>query len=356
MKAVVMAGGLGTRLLPLTRSCPKTMIPLVNKPVLAYLIELLKEHSFTEVVITTRRDNDHIQQYFGNGRQFGVTIEYVVEDSPLGTAGGVKNAQPYLDGQPFLVVSGDAVTDLDLSRLWSFHQGRGGLLTLAAKHVADPSENGAVLTGRLGQVHQYQEKPGDGPVISHLVNTGIYVVEPELLNYMEPNQAYDFSHDVFSWLLGQGLPFFGYVTRDYWGDMGTIPGYLKATADVLWGRVKHVDLGEYKGLGIWTGGMTRVARTANLCGPVYLGRGVKIQGGVTINGPAVIGEGAVVERDAVIDRAVVGPNTFIGRSVRLENAVVPERCHILHSVMPEIKQTGRLSLATASSLAGQPAA
>jgi mannose-1-phosphate guanylyltransferase/phosphomannomutase len=204
MKAVVMAGGSGSRLRPLTVGRPKPMVPIVNKPVLAHILDLLKHHDFSEVIITVQYLADHIEDYFGDGSSLGLDIHYSVEEIPLGTAGGVKNAQQYLD-ETFLVISGDALTDVDLSDILRFHREKGSVATLTLKSVPDPLEYGIVTTDDEGNVTQFLEKPGWGQVISDTVNTGIYILEPEVLDLIEPEGTYDFSQDVFPILLNKGV-------------------------------------------------------------------------------------------------------------------------------------------------------
>jgi mannose-1-phosphate guanylyltransferase/phosphomannomutase len=243
MKAIVMAGGFGSRLHPFTLNCPKPMLPLINQPVLAHILDLLKRHHFCDVIIATHYLPEQIQDYFGDGRHRGMTLQYSVEESPLGTAGSVKNAQPYLDDRPFLVISGDIVTDIDLSRSVRFHRKKGALATLALTQVANPAEYGVVVTDQAGRIRRYLEKPGRQPVISNLVNTGIYVLEPELLDHMKPCTAYDFSYDIFPQLLQQNAALYGCLVEGYWRDMGTMQSYQQSIADVRAGKVDLIRAG-----------------------------------------------------------------------------------------------------------------
>ncbi len=240
MKAIVLAGGLGTRLHPFTLKYPKPMIPLANKPVLAYILNLLKYHHFSDVIITVQYLAEQIQNYFGNGCSLGLTLRYAVEERPLGTAGSIKNAQPYLDDKTFLVISGDIVTDIDLSKAVHFHRQKQALATVVLKRVTNPHEYGVVVADRSGRIRQYLEKPERQSIISNMVNSGIYILEPEVLDYMEPNQAYDFSYDIFPLLVAQNAPFFGYVADGYWRDIGMVQSYTQVKADVLAGKVNHI--------------------------------------------------------------------------------------------------------------------
>jgi mannose-1-phosphate guanylyltransferase/phosphomannomutase len=327
MKAVIMAGGSGSRLRPLTVGRPKPMVPLVNKPVLAHIIDLLKHHNFSEIVITVQYLADHIEDYFGDGSSLGLTIHYSVEEVPLGTAGSVKNAQRYL-GETFLVISGDAITDINLSDILRFHHEKGSFATLTLKSVANPLEYGIVTTDDEGHITQFLEKPSWGQVISDTVNTGIYVLEPEVLDQLEPSMAYDFSQDVFPTLLSKGMPLFGYIADGYWCDIGNIQAYIKATADVLEGKVRHINLGHHIGGGVWTGHSVEIAPDAALYGPLYLGDEVKIKGGVVIHGPAVIRDCTIVDNRAQIERSVIWRNCYVGESAEVRGAVVSRQCNL----------------------------
>lgn len=237
MKAVILAGGRGTRLRPFTDRWPKPMLPIGNQPILAYLLNLLKYHNFTEVIITVQYMADSIQAYFDDGSHLGMSIHYALEQTPLGTAGSVKNAESYLDDEAFLVISGDILTNVDLSSVARFHHEKEALATLVLKQVADPREYGQVVTDRGGRILHYLEKPNVGQIAAYTINTGIYILEPEVLAAMRPNVAYDFSYDIFPCLVGQEAPVFGYLTDGYWCDMGTRQHYWQAAADVLTGRV-----------------------------------------------------------------------------------------------------------------------
>jgi mannose-1-phosphate guanylyltransferase/phosphomannomutase len=270
MKAIVMAGGIGSRLFPMTKDCPKPLLPVVNKPVLAHILDLLKYHHITDVIITVQYLADHIRAYFGNGRHLGMKLRYVVEETPLGTAGGVKNAEPYLDDEPFLVISGDIITDLDLSRLLQFHHRKQALATLALKGVADPRQYGLVVADDSGRIHQYLEKPNGAKGKTHSINTGVYILEPDILALMKPNTAYDFSRDIFPYLLRRNAPFFGHLSGAYWCDMGTIPGYRQVIADVLRGKVSAINLGPENNDGIWLGHNVHLASDVALHRPIYV--------------------------------------------------------------------------------------
>ena len=327
MKAVVMAGGAGSRLRPLTVDRPKPMVPIVNKPVMSHILDLLKRHGITDVVITLHYMAETIQDYFGDGQGLGMKIQYSIEETPLGTAGSVKQAQAMLD-EPFVVISGDAVTDIDLSAVCQYHQDKGSLATLTLYRVANPLEYGVVIIDSEGRIKQFLEKPSWGEVISDTVNTGIYVLQPEVLDYFEPEVSFDFSKDLFPVLLEKNDPMFGYVADGYWCDVGDISEYVRATSDVLHGKVKGIDLGDHLSSGVWCGEGVEVAPDAQLYGPIYLGAGVKLNQGVIVHGPTVIQDYTVVDRYAHLERSIVWRNCYIGESVELRGAIVGQQCSL----------------------------
>jgi len=320
MKAVVMAGGEGTRLRPLTINRPKPMVPMVNKPLLVHILNLLKRHGITDVVITVQYLAAIIQDHFGDGEGLGMRIVYSVEESPLGTAGSVKHAQQYLD-DTFLVISGDALTDLDLGRVIAFHQQKKALATLTLYRVPNPLEYGVIITDESGHIRQFLEKPSWGEVFSDTINTGIYVLEPAALDYFEPETAFDFSKDLFPLLLERGEPIYGYVADGYWCDVGSLQEYMRASGDLLSGKVQVGEIGRHIGGGIWTGEEVEIAPDAQLYGPVYLGHGVKIKGGVVVRGPAVIRDYTIVDTRAHVDRSIIWRNSYIGERAELRGAI-----------------------------------
>ena len=285
MKAVVMAGGEGSRLRPLTIGRPKPMVPVVNKPVMAHILDLLKRYGITEVIVTVQYMADVIQDFFGNGQGLDMRIEYAIEEIPLGTAGSVKNAEPFLSkDEPFLIISGDALTDINLQDVINFHEEHNAVVTITLYRVPNPLEYGVIITDPDGRITQFQEKPSWGEVISDTVNTGIYVVDPSVLSLIEPGKPVDWSKDVFPKLLEEGKPMYGRVASGYWCDIGNVQEYMRASFDLLAGKVDLGPLGEHIGGNIWVGENVEIAPDAQLYGPIYLGTEVKIKGGVTIHG------------------------------------------------------------------------
>ena len=328
MKAVVMAGGEGSRLRPLTVRRPKPMVPIVNRPVIEHILLLLKRHGITEVVLTVQYLARNIQDYFGDGSGLDMRLHYSVEDVPLGTAGSVKLAEHLLD-DTFLVISGDGLTDFDLTKIVDYHRAQKAVATLTLVSVPNPLEYGVVVTDNSGHIRRFLEKPSWSEVISDTINTGIYVLEPEVLQRCPVGQPFDFSQDLFPSLLADGKPMYGYVMdTGYWTDVGTIQEYARACFDVLEGKVQ-VDLpAQSDRPGIWAGPDVEIAPDARLTGPIFLGHDVQIGSGAVIAGPAVIGDNTIVAAHAHIARSIVGHSCYIGDRAEVRGAIVGEHCSL----------------------------
>lgn len=321
MKAVVMAGGEGSRLRPLTSRLPKPLVPVVGKPVMEHILGLLRRHGIQDVVVTLQYMGSAIRDYFGDGSDFGMDITYVVEDAPLGTAGSVKNAQAYLD-EPFIVISGDSLTDIDLDRALQFHRDRRALATIVLTPVASPLEFGVVITNPEGAVQRFLEKPSWGEVFSDQVNTGIYVLEPGVLDLVAADRVVDWSGDVFPAMLARGQPLFGCPAPGYWCDIGNLQTYYQANWDALAGRVDVEIPGERREGNIWVGEDVELGRDVRLVGPAYIGREAKIKAGVFINGPVCVGNFSVVDENTKISNSVIWTYSYIGENSRLRQAIV----------------------------------
>src|ERR1700691_3777578 len=252
MKAVIMAGGEGARLRPLTSNQPKPMLPMANRPMMEHVVNLLRQHGFEDIVVTVAFMANAIRSYFGDGSEFGVRMVYATEETPLGTAGSVRNARDELD-ERFLVISGDVLTDIDLTSMLQFHDKNNALATLALCAVENPLEFGIVITREDGSIERFLEKPGWGQVFSDTINTGIYVLEPEIFDVIPEGRSVDFSAEVFPAVLAAGDPIYGYVADDYWEDVGTTAAYLKAHEDILDGRVEGDVAGFELPPGGWVG-------------------------------------------------------------------------------------------------------
>lgn len=321
MKAVILAGGEGTRLRPLTSNTPKPMMPLANKPMMEHIIDLLARHGFDDIVITVAFLANQIRNYFGDGSEFGVRIRYAMEDVPLGTAGSVRNAAAELD-DTFLVISGDVLTDIDLTALVKAHKEREAFATIALKQVENPLEFGIVITRDDGSIERFLEKPTWGEVFSDTINTGIYVLEPGVFDLIPEDEVVDFSGDVFPQVLERDLPLFGHVADGYWEDVGTLEAYVSAHADVLDSRVQ-VEIGGFRlADGVWLGEGADVDPEAEITGPVIIGDNCRIDAGVRLREYTVLGSDVQVNRESYLERAVVHDHVYVGTDVRLRGCVV----------------------------------
>ena len=321
MKAVILAGGEGTRLRPLTSNQPKPMIPLVNRPMMEHIVTLLAAHGFDDVVVTVAYLANQIRDYFGDGSDFGLRMRYATDESPLGTAGSVRNASVELD-DTFVVISGDVLTDLDLTAFVDAHRVSGAMASIALKRVENPLEFGIVITRPDGSIERFLEKPSWGQVFSDTINTGIYVLEPEVFDFIPDGEVVDFAADVFPAALDKGLTLHGHVADGYWEDIGTTEAYLRAHADVLDGRVK-VDIGGFQvGEGVWLGEGAELDPDAHVEGPVVIGDNCRIEAGARLSQYTVLGTDVVVKDDAFLEHAVCHDHVYVGRSARLRGCTI----------------------------------
>src|SRR3954466_6155735 len=335
MRAVVMAGGEGTRLRPMTANQPKPLLPVVNRPIMEHVLRLLKRHGFDETVVTVQFLASLIRTYFGDGDELGMHLSYATEETPLGTAGSVKNAEAALKDDAFVVISGDALTDIDLGAVVRAHTERGALVTVGLKRVPNPLEFGIVITDEEERIERFLEKPTWGQVFSDTVNTGIYVMEPEVFEYVAENDVVDWSGDVFPELLKAGAPLYGYVAEGYWEDVGTFESYLKAQADVL-NRQVDVELEGFElSPGVWQAEGAEVDMEAVLKGPLYIGDYAKVDAGAELREYTVLGSNVVVKGGAFLHRAVVHDNVFIGPSVNLRGCVIGKNTDVMRGARIE---------------------
>ncbi len=315
-----MAGGEGTRLRPLTSNQPKPMIPLANRPLMEHVLTLLGRHGFREVVVTVAFTANAIRTWFGDGSELGFSITYAAEESPLGTGGSVRNARAHLD-QTFLVISGDVVTDIDLSKVVEFHRARRALATIALKSMEDPLEFGIVITHQDGSIERFLEKPTWGQVFSDTINTGVYVLEPEIFDHIPEGRPVDFSSEVFPALLAEGLPLYGYVAEGYWEDVGTLEAYLRAHRDALDGRAGVELPGFQLDHDVWLGQGVEIDPSATVEGPVVIGDNCRIGPGARVGDHTVLGSNVRVGAEAELVRSVVHDNAYLGPGVRLLGCV-----------------------------------
>ncbi|MFE0105124.1 sugar phosphate nucleotidyltransferase [Streptomyces sp. NPDC059009] len=322
MKAVVMAGGEGTRLRPMTSNLPKPLLPVADQPVMEHVLRLLRRHGISDVVVTVQFLASLIKNHFGDGSDLGMSLSYAHEEQPLGTAGSVKNAEAALADDTFLVISGDALTDIDLTDAIRYHREKGALVTVCLTRVPDPLEFGITVLDEAGRVERFLEKPTWGQVFTDTVNTGIYIMEPEVLDYVATDASVDWSGDVFPRLMAEGRPVFGYVADGYWEDIGSHDSYATAQADVLDGKVLAEVQGFEMAAGVWVGEGAEIHPEAQLIAPAYIGPNARVEAKAEIRAHSVVGRGCVVTSRAVVDGAVLHENVFVGSGATLHSCVV----------------------------------
>jgi mannose-1-phosphate guanylyltransferase/phosphomannomutase len=329
-----MAGGEGTRLRPVTSNQPKPMVTVAGRPCMEHILGLVARHGITEVVATLAYMPQIIRGYFG-GAHLGVEIDYSIEEAPAGTAGSVKLCEQFLDGT-FLVISGDALTDIDLTGLLEFHRRSGAMATLALKRVPDPLEFGVVITGEDGRIERFLEKPTWGEVFSDTINTGIYALEPEVLSHVPEDDPYDFSRELFPRLLEAGAPLYGYIADGYWMDIGNLTQYQEANRDALDGKVELDIPGIRLRENIYVGEGTLAENIEHIKGPAVIGNYCAIAPSAVIGRYTVLGNNAIVKDFAETEFCVVGSNTYLGPRSQLRGAVVGKNCEVrAHAVISE---------------------
>jgi len=317
MKAVILVGGEATRLHPLTCATPKVMIPLLNRPFFEHLIGYLRRHDITDIVLAVGKSPGQIGDCFGDGSKLGVRLTYSTEDSPLGTAGAVKNAEKSLDDS-FVVLNGDVFTDIDLTIMMQLHRGNKAVASLALTAVEDPTVYGVVETNIEGRVKRFIEKPSRDRVTTNMINAGIYILEPEILSYIAPNTFAMFERDVFPLVLAEGQVVCGYPFQDYWIDIGTPDKYVKLQRDLL---------PSYTGnTGIRLEGECLVHSSAQIEGPVLIGEGCSIGRNCVVRGPAVLGASCHLEEGAVVEGGILWQDCRIGKKAKLRNCLIASRC------------------------------
>ena len=322
MKAVIMAGGKGSRLRPLTCNKPKPMVPVLNKPVMEYAVELLKRHHITDIAVTLQYLPEVIKDHFGDGSDLGVNLRYFEETIPLGTAGSVKNAEDFLN-ETFLVISGDGITDYDLTEAVEFHRKQGGIVTLVMARVRNPLEYGVVMCDNNGRIARFLEKPSWGEVFSDTVNTGIYIIEPEIFEYFEKDTFFDFSKDLFPLLMSRGMPMFGYVAEGYWSDIGSLEQYRQTQYDLMDGLLQAAIPGRELAEGIWAGQGTVLEPGVKFAGrPIYIGDNCTIEEGVEIGSYTVLGNNNSIRAGASLKHTVAWDGSFIDIGVELRGATI----------------------------------
>ncbi len=322
MKAVIMAGGFGTRLRPLTSNVPKPMVPMAGRPVMEHIVRLLKKHKIKNITAALYFQSEQIKSYFGSGKRWGVDIKYITAEADFGTAGAAKNAQKNLDSR-FIVISGDILTDFDISEAIDFHIKRKAMATIVLTRVENPLNYGIVIAGKSGKITRFLEKPGWGQVFSDTVNTGIYILEPEVLDLIPPTIKYDFSQDLFPDMLEKKLKLYGYIAQGYWRDIGNIEDYYVGHQDILDGKV-NVQIPGIKtddaDTNIFIGENAMISHGSMLSGTVVIGDNVKIGPRARIFN-SVIGDGSIIGRDVNLSRVIAWEGVSIGPKVEASEAI-----------------------------------
>lgn len=311
LKAVIIAGGLGTRLRPLTNTTPKPIVPVVNRPFVVHQIELLARHGVDEIIINLHYLSAEVKKALGDGREWGIKLHYSIEEQPLGTAGAVKNAEKFFDDSQLVIFNGDVLTDFNISAIAAYHEEKQALVTLTLTEVEDPTAFGLILTDKNGRVTKFIEKPSWDMITTHNINAGLYIVDPKIFRQVPKGQPYSFERELYPALLEQGAPIYGYPAKDYWLDIGNPLKYKEAHRAILKGEVSGIKV--------------RGQRLGDSC---LLGEGVKLGAGAEIKDCTVLGEHVLIGEHSVLERAIVWKGTKIGKRVHLSDCILGYNCVI----------------------------
>ena len=324
MKAVILVGGQGTRLRPLTINTPKALVPVLNTPFLEHVICYLSRHSVREIILALSYLAQPIEDNFGTGSRFGVRLNYVLEATPLGTAGAVKNAERYLD-ETFLLLNGDIFTDLDITAMTDFHRQRRAKATIALTSVEDPTSYGLIETDTQGRVMRFLEKPGWNQVTTNMINAGTYILEPDVMAQVPPQTNFSFEHELFPLLLDQDEPIYAYPSSAYWLDIGTPEKYFRLNKDLLSGKSSQYG---FSGEEVIIGEKSHVHPTVQIIGPATIGSSCNIGQRVRITGPVVIGAGCQILGDTVIEESIIWHAVKIGRGAAVRHSIIANNCRL----------------------------
>lgn len=333
VRAYLMAAGLGTRLYPLTGRTAKPMVPILNRPVMEHLLHLLRRHGVIEIAANLHYHPEKIRSYFGDGAGFGVDLRYNLEEHLLGTAGGADAFRDFLGAATFLVMSGDGLTDIDLTTFLAAHRASGGIATMAVKEVDDPSLYGVVVHDDAMRVVGFQEKPPREEALSTLCNCGIYAFEPEIFDYIAPGAFVDWAKDVFPVLLARQVPFHCWKLDGYWNDVGNIEQYRLSNFDALLGHVRLDVPGREIAPRVWVGEGTQIESGVRLEPPILLGAGCLIETEAELIGPLIIGDGCVIERGAVLEGAINWDGVKAGRNSHLAGSILGRNVVVHHEAV-----------------------
>jgi len=334
LKAVMLVGGFGTRLRPLTMTTPKPMLSLVNIPFLEIELDHLKQHGVDEVILSTGYLPAIFDEYFGDGSRVGMKLVHVTEEEPLGTCGAVKNVEQYLGDEPVIVCNGDILTDLDIGKLVSYHEEKGSTVTITLTPVEDPTAYGLVPLSDDGAIKEFLEKPSWEEVVTNLINAGTYVIDPAVFNDVPENTNYSFERQLFPGLLERGVPMYGFPSDCYWLDLGTPEKYMAAHHDILERRIEVELRGKDAGDRVFLDEGVVVEKGAKLYGPSVIGKDSNVCAEARVGDLATIGSGvticsgAKVERSIVMDGATIGEGCVVEDSIVGRETVLGPRCHV----------------------------
>ncbi len=335
MKAVILAGGEGTRLRPITFLNPKPMLPLVNRPFMENFVLWLKSHNVKDIIFSAGYLSEVFKNYFGNGSKLGVKITFAEEEKPLGTCGGVKNAEKYLGNDSFLVFNGDILSSLNLTDMIAFHKRKKADVTISVTRTEDPSSYGLVPVDGEGRITKFIEKPEEDEIATDLVNAGIYIMEPRVLKGVPEGENYSFERQLFPGLLEKGYKIFGYVFNSYWLDVGTPRKYLTANLDVLYKKMKFKFPGREVMKGIYAGTGSEYSESNFVSGPVVIGDGTKIEKNAKIMPLTIIGNNCTILGGAEISESVIFNNCIIGKKCHIKRAIISNNVDIGDNVTVE---------------------
>lgn len=328
MRAMILAAGVGSRLDPLTRNLPKPLVPIVNRPVMEHIIELLRAHGFTEIMVNLHYLGDQIEAFFGDGSRLGVTIHWSREDQLWGDAGSVKRVEEFFRDETFLVVGGDDLADIDLTKLIRTHKEKNALSTIALSLVDDPSDYGIVLLNEESRITRFLEKPKGEVIFSNQANTGVYVFEPQVFDLIPKSTFYLFGKQFFPQMLAQGRPLYGHLTASYWKDVGNLSVYRQTHVDALHGKVAiNFPVKESRKF-VWIGESVEVDPSAEIGYPVVIGNNCRIEAGAKVLENTVLGNNCAVERGAVVKESILWDGAVAMRDTWLERCVVGRGCHV----------------------------
>ncbi len=337
VKAIIMAGGEGTRLRPLTVNRPKPMVPLMNKPLMEHVVDLLVKHGISEIGVTLHYLPETIMRYFGDGSSHGVKLYYSIEDKPLGTAGGVKHLlDQYGWDETLIIISGDVFTNIDLSEMLRYHREKDSIFTMAVRKMSDPTKYGITLLDDDGRILRFLEKPSWSEVFSDIINMGIYIVEPEAFRYVESGKEYDFAKNLIPSLLAGNDPIYGWRADEYyWSDIGNIDQYKQTHWDILEKKVEPPEpLKAREAMpGVWVGSDCNICENTVINPPVFIGSEVRIGDGAVIGPYTVIGDNVIIDKRVQAEKTIIWNHAYIGYSSRITDAIIGEKTRIEEHVV-----------------------